>query len=307
MCGIAGFIGRGDQDDLQRMTDAVTHRGPDGEGFHVDGERGVYLGHRRLAIIDIKDGAQPMWDADESVCVVFNGEIYNHLELRRELEAKGHRFATDHSDTEVLVHGWKEWGEDLPLKLNGMFGFAVWDKTQKSVFLARDRFGEKPLYWARQDDTFLFASELSAITAHSGFRADFDPLSLKKYFAHGFLPAPNAIYKDTHKLPAGHSLRFDLSSGQVTSKPYWRFRIEPQDNPPSLDEAAEQLRALLLQSVERRLMSDVPLGVFLSGGVDSSLAAAGACRYRNPGDVQTFAIGFTQKSYDESSHARFRR
>jgi len=304
MCGIAGFIGRGDQNDLQVMTDALAHRGPDGEGLHVDADQGVYLGHRRLAIIDIKDGAQPMWDADETVCVVFNGEIYNHAELRRELEANGHRFTTDHSDTEVLVQGWKAWGEELPLKLNGMFGFAIWDKTQKVLFLARDRFGEKPVYWARQNETFLFGSELGAIAAHSGFRCTFDPLALKKYFAHGFVPSPHAIYQDAHKLPAGHALRFDLASGQIKTRPYWRFRIAVEENPPTLDEAAEQLRALMLQSIGRRLMSDVPLGVFLSGGIDSAFAAAGVCQLRTPDQVRTFSIGFTHKSFDESHHAR---
>jgi len=304
MCGIAGFIGHGDQNDLQHMTSALTHRGPDDEGFHIDTEQGVYLGHRRLAIIDIKDGVQPMWNADESICVVFNGEIYNHVELRRELEAKGHRFTSDHSDTEVLIHGWKAWGEDLPLKLNAMFGFAIWDKTQKVLFLARDRFGEKPIYWAWQNETLLFGSELSAITAHSGFLRAFDPLALKKYFAHGFVPSPHAIYQDARKLPAGHALRFDLSSRQIETCSYWRFRIALKEKPPSLDEAAEQLRALMMQSIKRRLMSDVPLGVFLSGGIDSAFAAAGVCQFRDPEQVRTFSIGFIQKSFDESHHAR---
>jgi len=304
MCGIAGFVGNGTRDDLERMTRALAHRGPDGEGVHADAEHAVFLGHRRLSIVDLDGGAQPMWDADHAVAVTFNGEIYNHVELRRALEAKGHRFTTDHSDTEVLIHGWKEWGVDLPLKLSGMFGFAIWDTRTKTVFLARDRFGEKPLYWARQNGTFLFASELSAIAAHGQFTATIDALALKKYFAHGFVPSPNAIYRDSHKLPAGHWLKFDTESGEMDIQAYWRFRIEPDDTPPSLDEAAEEVCALLLKSIEKRLMSDVPLGVFLSGGVDSSFATAGMCQFRTPQDVQSFAIGFTQKSYDESAHAR---
>lgn len=304
MCGIAGFIGHGNHDDIKRMTRALAHRGPDGEGFHSDPECGVYLGHRRLSIIDLEGGGQPMWNREGTIAVVFNGEIYNHVELRRELEAKGHRFSTNHSDTEVLLYGWAEWGEKLTLKLNGMFGFAIWDKIQQLVFLARDRFGEKPLYWAQQNGTFLFASELNAIASHSFFTPRYNQLALQKYFAHGFVPSPNSIYQDAHKLPAGNWLRFDLSSGEVRRESYWRFRIEPVEQPPSLEEAAEEVRALILQSIERRLMGDVPLGVFLSGGVDSSFATAGMCQFRNPTDVQSFAIGFTQKSFDESAHAR---
>ena len=304
MCGIAGFVGGGDQGDLERMMRAIAHRGPDGEGLHIDREFGVHLGHRRLSIVDIAGGAQPMWNEDATVAVIFNGEIYNHRELRVELEAKGHRFATDHSDTEVLVHGWEEWGEALPLRLSGMFGFAVWDQIRKQIFLARDRFGEKPLYWAQQGGSFFFASELSAVAVHSGFRASLDPRALKKYFAHGFVPSPNAIYQDSHKLAAGHWLRFTLGDRRIESQAYWRFRVEPLDRPPSLDEAAEEVRSLLLASVERRLMSDVPLGVFLSGGVDSSFATAAMCQYRAAQDVQSFAIGFREKSFDESAHAR---
>lgn len=304
MCGIVGFIGQGDRDDLARMMRAIAHRGPDGQGQHVDQGHAVHLGHVRLSIVDLDGGAQPMWNEDRTVAVSFNGEIYNHAELRRELEAKGHRFASDHSDTEVLVHGWEQWGEDLPRRLNGMFGFAIWDVNRRQVFLARDRFGEKPLYWAQQNGTFYFASELSGITAHSRFSARFDRLALKKYFAHGYVPSPHAIYRDARKLPAGHGLRYDLGSGEVRTQPYWRFRIEHHERIPSLAEAAEEVRALLLQSVQRRLMSDVPLGVFLSGGVDSSFATAGMCRYRDPQSVQSFAIGFHEKSFDESAHAR---
>ncbi|MEC9151531.1 MAG: asparagine synthase (glutamine-hydrolyzing) [Pseudomonadota bacterium] len=304
MCGIAGFAGNGDKSDLERMMRAIAHRGPDGEGIHVDQHFALYLGHLRLSIVDLKDGAQPMWNEDGTVAVIFNGEIYNHAELRRELEASGHHFATDHSDTEVLVHGWEEWGEGLPLRLNGMFGFAIWDKSKKTIFLARDRYGEKPLYWGRQNGTFFFASELSSIAAHNGFQVSFDPTALKKYFAHGFVPSPNAIYRDTHKLFPGHWLRFDVGSGDIVSRAYWQFRMAPSDHPPTLDEAAEEVRALLLQSVKRRLMSDVPLGVFLSGGVDSSFATAAMCQHREAPDVNSFAVGFQEKSFDESGHAR---
>ena len=304
MCGIAGFAGSGTRTDLECMTHALAHRGPDGEGFHVDPDHGVYLGHRRLAIVDLDGGAQPMWDRDQTVGVTYNGEIYNHVHLRRELETLGHVFTTDHSDTEVLIHGWKQWREGLALRLSGMFAFAIWDTRSKTLFLARDRFGEKPLYWAQQNGTFLFASELTAIRAHSNFTARIDPLALKKYFAHGFIPSPHAAYQDCHKVPAGHWLRYSTASGDVDVRAYWRFRIEVQDRVPTLDEAAEEVRALLLQSVQRRLMSDVALGVFLSGGVDSSLATAAMCQFIPSEKVQSFAIGFKQKSFDESAHAR---
>jgi asparagine synthase (glutamine-hydrolysing) len=163
MCGIAGFVGPGGRQDLKAMTDALVHRGPDGEGYYIDAESGVHLGHRRLAIVDIGGGAQPMWNAAGTVGVIYNGEIYNHRELRAELEAAGHRFQSDHSDTEVLVHGYAAWGEGLPERLNGMFAFCIYDLGRGRLFLARDRFGEKPLYIARQGDLFAFARDLRSL------------------------------------------------------------------------------------------------------------------------------------------------
>ena len=167
MCGIAGFIGEGDRGDLERMTRQLAHRGPDAEGFYVDGAKGVHLGHRRLSIIDLAGGAQPMMEADGRCIIVFNGEIYNHLELRAELEAKGRVFQTDHSDTEVLLHGYCVWGEEVVHKLNGMWTFALWDTRRKRLFLSRDRFGKKPLFWFRRGGTFGFASELTALLEHA--------------------------------------------------------------------------------------------------------------------------------------------
>ena len=304
MCGIAGFSGHGDRGDLLAMMHAIRHRGPDGKGMHQEEAFGLFLGHVRLSVVDLDGGHQPMWNENGSIGVSFNGEIYNHQELRHDLETRGHRFATDHSDTEVLVHGWEEWGKDLPSRLNGMFAFAVWDRQARTLFLARDRFGEKPLYWGHQHKTFYFASEISAIKAHSKFRAHYDPLVLKKYFAYGFVPSPHAIFRDIYKLPAGHWLQFDLETHNIQTQAFWRFRVEPMEKPPSLDEAAEEVRALLMRSVERRLMSDVPLGVFLSGGIDSSFATAAMCRVRAAEEVQSFAIGFREQSFDESGFAR---
>lgn len=305
MCGIYGFIGAGDPDDLERMGRRLAHRGPDGTGSRTFPRHATFLGHRRLSVIDIADGGQPMGDAAGEVWVSFNGEIYNHRDLRAELIRRGHVFRTDHSDTEVLVHGWKEWGEELPGRLNGMFAFAVWDDRTSTLFLARDRFGEKPLFWGRQGGLFLFASELQAFAGHRGFQVRFDRPALRKYFAHGFIPAPNSAFEGTAKLRPGRWLRYDAASGAMHEGTYWAFRIEPDPRPPSLDEAAEEVRSLLRRSVERRLMSDVPLGLFLSGGIDSSAAAAMARDLAGADGIGSFAVGFTEPSYDESVHARF--
>jgi len=306
MCGIAGFIGTGDRRILEAMTDALAHRGPDDRGFHEDVTNRVFLGHRRLAIRDIEGGRQPMWNADETVCVIYNGEIYNHLELRRELEAKGHVFRTDHSDTEVLVHGYVEWGDGLPVKLNGMFAFAVYDVVRRRLVLARDRFGEKPLYYARAADLFAFASELGAIVLHPGFAARPSPRVLQKFFAYGYLPAPNALYEGSFKLPGGSQLVYDLDSGEISIERYWRFRIEVDEDlaTRTVDSLAEELRFLIRQAVDRRLVSDVPIGFFLSGGIDSGAIVATAAGIRPAASLSTFTIGFTESSFDESQHAR---
>jgi asparagine synthase (glutamine-hydrolysing) len=306
VCGIAGFVGRGDERDLEAMTRALAHRGPDGEGFHVDADRAVYLGHRRLAIRDIRGGAQPMWNAERTVCVIYNGEIYNHEALREQLISAGHVFLTSHSDTEVLVHGYVEWGTDLPDRLNGMFAFTVLDLKRRRLFLARDRFGEKPLYYARRSGVFAFASELSALVCHRNIPATLSALALRKLFAYGYLPAPHALYEGSAKLPAGHSMTVDIDTLEIRSGAYWRFVLQPDEELAARgDEAlAEELRHLLLQAVDRRMVSDVPLGIFLSGGLDSSGILAAAARTRAPASLNSFTIGFNEASYDESEFAR---
>ena len=306
MCGIAGFVGLGDLDDLGAMTAALAHRGPDGEGAYRDPEQRVFLGHRRLAIVDIADGAQPMWDAAGEIGVVYNGEIYNHTELRRRLERLGHVFRTDHSDTEVLIHGYREWGHELPGMLNGMFAFCLYDRRRRELFLARDRFGEKPLYFARQAGVFLFASELTAIAKHRAFASRLAMLSVQKFFAYGFIPAPLAILEDCHKLAGGSYLVFDLATQALKVQDYWRFRIEPEDSwlDRREDDLAEELRALLLEAVRRRLGADAPLGFFLSGGVDSSAVLAAAGRFLPPDRLKAFTLGFSEPSFDESGPAR---
>jgi asparagine synthase (glutamine-hydrolysing) len=306
MCGIAGFVGPGSERDLQAMSDALIHRGPDGSGAYIDQSDRVFLAHRRLAVLDLQWGEQPMWNEDEQVCVVFNGEIYNHFELRGALVAKGHRFKSDHSDTEVLVHGYEEWGNALPSRLNGMFAFAIYDRPGQKLFLARDRFGKKPLYYSAKNGFFAFASELGALLKHPYVEKTLDERSLKKYFAYGFIPAPNALYRDIAKLPGGYWMTYDLSSGDVTKAQYWRFRIEPLEHIPAHAEESwgEELRALLSQAVKRRLISDVPLGVFLSGGIDSSAVLALTTNHVPPEQTKTFSIGFVEESFDESAYAK---
>ena len=306
MCGIVGFVGPGDRDDLAVMMAALAHRGPDGSGVYVDDGARVFLGHQRLAIIDIAGGVQPMWNAERTVGLVYNGEIYNHRELRAKLEAKGHKFASDHSDTEVLIHGYVEWGEDLPSHLNGMFAFCIYDRRKGRLFLARDRFGEKPLYFARQGGLFAFASELSAIARHSGFHARLRHRSLQKFLAYGYVPAPNAILEDCEKLPGGSALTFDLETQTQRTWRYWRFRIEPEeawhDRPEG--ELVEELRGHLFEAVRRRVVADVPLGFFLSGGIDSSAVLAAAASFLPAHNLKTFTLGFKEPSFDESEPAR---
>jgi asparagine synthase (glutamine-hydrolysing) len=306
MCGIAGFVGPGERRNLIAMTRALEHRGPDGEGIYEDEFAHVFLGHRRLAIIDIAGGYQPMPNEDNTIFVVFNGEIYNHTVLRRELIARGHVFRTDHSDTEVLVHGFEEWGDDLPLRLNGMFAFVIYDKSRRRLFLARDRFGEKPLYYFTKPGLFAFASELSGILAHPLASRSLDIRAVQKFFAHGYIPAPNALYENSRKLPGGCHLTYDLMSGTADIRRYWRFSLESDErlNAADDDRLASELRALLIQAVDRRLMSDVPLGVFLSGGIDSASVLAAITKLRKHSQVDTFTIGFNESSFNESEQAR---
>lgn len=305
MCGICGFHGRGERSILDAMAAALSHRGPDGQGTFVDDDLRVYLGHRRLAVVDLPGGEQPMWNEDGRVGVVFNGEIYNHAELRAELVEAGHVFASHHSDTEVLVHGYEEWGDGLVERLNGMFAFAVLDRSAKQLFLARDPFGEKPLYYTHERGLFAFSSELTSLLRHPDTDRELDKLSLQKFFGYGFIPAPRTHYRRIAKLAGGHWLRLDLSSGQLELRCYWDFRIEPMDPPPDPEQRwGEELRHLLSEAVRRRLMADVPLGVFLSGGIDSSAVLAVAAGHLDNEQIQSFSIGFQQSSFDESAYAQ---
>jgi len=306
MCGIYGYIsskGKIDVQVLRRMGDALAHRGPDDEGVFTNesGDVSVGLGHKRLSIIDLSPaGKQPMANEDQSIWVTFNGEIYNFRELRRELEGKGHKFRSN-SDTEVIVHLYEELGTRCPERLSGMFAFVLWDINKKTLFLARDRIGKKPLHYALYDGGIIFASEIKALLKHPQVSREIDLKSLSKYLTYEYVPAPNTIFKAVKKLQPGQTLLYRNSEVQLSQ--YWDVPLV--DNPIGYRteaEYVEELREILAKAVRSRLVADVPVGVFLSGGIDSSLVAAFATR-ANP-QVECFSIGFDEPSFDESGYAR---
>ncbi len=310
MCGITGFIGKGELADLRRMTDAIAHRGPDDAGYWSDEARGVHLGHRRLSILDLSGGYQPMLTGDGGLVIVFNGEIYNFAELRAQLVARGHQFQTDHSDTEVLLHGYREWGSALPSRLNGMWAFVIYDRTARKLFGSRDRFGKKPFFYSTQNGAFVFGSELSALRAHPAIGTNLSRRALKKYFAYGYIPAPHSILEHVFKLPGGHSFTLDVDDPARAPRieKYWDYVIEPfagAEIPADPERVwGEELRARLDTAVRRRLVADVPVGVFLSGGIDSSAITAFASKHVPAGRLKTFSIGFEEASFDESAYAQ---
>ncbi len=301
MCGLAGFSGGFRAGVIEAMTRRLIHRGPDAEGFHTDEAAGLALGHRRLSIVDLADGAQPMHLPEAGLSVVFNGEIYNHAELRRELEAAGHRFQTDHSDTEVLLHGYRAWGRELPEKLQGMWAFALRDASRREIFCSRDRFGKKPFYYFHRQGLFAFASELTALLEHPDAPRELSEIARVKFLAHALLPSPHTPFKDIWKLPPGHNLLVPDGQAPRLSR-YWEYELDPVEGASSED-LSEELLDLLRKAVRRRLMADVPLGIFLSGGIDSSTVAALAAEVLGGETLRTFTIGFTEPSFDESAHA----
>lgn len=289
MCGICGLLGDFDPQTagscVKRMADAIRHRGPDDEGVHADPP--AYLGHRRLSIVDLSTGHQPLSNEDGTVWIAFNGEIYNHEVLRADLEKKGHRFRT-RSDTESIVHLYEEEGLAFPAKLNGMFALALWDRPRRRLVLVRDRLGIKPLYYASLDGGALaFASEIKALLCCPGVDTALDAVALDGYLALQYVPGPRTIYRGIRKLPAGHMLV--AAEGAITLKPFWT--LEPRAAPPSFEQACEEFRALFEDAVRIRLMSDVPLGAFLSGGIDSGLVVAAMAKAMDR-PVRTFSIGF---------------
>jgi len=305
MCGITGiFDSRGrreiDRDTLVRMNESQHHRGPDEVGLHV--EPGLGLGHRRLSIIDLSTGQQPLYNEDGSVCIVFNGEIYNYRELIAELSGLGYRFAT-RSDTEAIVHAWEAWGEDCVRRLRGMFAFALWDRNRDTLFLARDRLGVKPLHYAMlADGTLLFGSELKSMLAHGAMPRDVDPCAVDEYFALGYVAEPRTIFRAARKLPPAHTLA--IRRGQPLPQPreYWNVRFSCSAR-ITVPEAVEELQRRLAESVRLRMIAEVPLGAFLSGGVDSSAVVATMAGLSDA-PVDTCSIAFSDPAFDESRHAQ---
>jgi asparagine synthase (glutamine-hydrolysing) len=302
MCGIVAFIGHGNKNDLYTMTRCLEHRGPDAEGYYINPDHSLFFGHRRLSIRDVNLGVQPMKTQDNNLVVIFNGEIYNAHELRLDLESKGHRFFSGHSDTEVLLHGYKEWNNKLPDKLNGMWAFAIFDNVTKKVFISRDRFGKKPLYYVQQNNIFAFASEIKALNLHGQLSLSHSARGLKKYFAHGYFPYDTTLYQHVYKLPAGCNLTYNLNDSSFKVERYWNYTIEP-DESKNEQFWVSSLRELLEKAVERRLVSDVPLGVFLSGGLDSSAISAIAKKVMPQKELLSFSIGFEDPSFDETEEA----
>ncbi len=308
MCGIAGVVrltpdspppGR---EDALSMAERIRHRGPDGRSAWVSPSAGCALGHARLKVIDLETGDQPMGNEDGTVQVVFNGEIYNFVALRGELERAGHRFRS-RSDTEALVHGYEEWGDALPEHVDGMFAFAVWDESRRRMLLARDRAGKKPLFWTRSRGRFTFASEIKALLALDWVGGELDPAALPYYLAYGYVPAPRTFYRDI--VEVGPAKTVVVENGRVSEGRYWRLRwgagrSEATDG----REVSREVRGALGRAVERRLVADVPLGAFLSGGIDSTLVV-GLMRERIEGPIRTFSLGFADDpTYDETSWAR---
>ena len=311
MCGIAGIFAFSSsahvsEEELVCLNDAMEHRGPDGVGTWLSKDKRVGLSHRRLAIVDLTDDAkQPMTDADESIQLTYNGEIYNHLELRKELEAKGHKFRTDHSDTEVLVHGYKEWGVDgLVERLIGMFAFAIWDLRAERLTIVRDRVGIKPVYFTRAGGRFIFGSEIKAILTDKAVPRAVNGTAIAHYLSFMVSPAPLTMFRGVFKLPAGHIMEIE-ANGHARARRYWDAlpgksgvseEIAGLSEPAKRDFFSKEILRRLEVAIDRRMMSDVPFGVFLSGGIDSSANVALMSKISSQ-PVKTFTIGFSDHTH----------
>ncbi|MCF6215806.1 MAG: amidotransferase 1, exosortase A system-associated [Emcibacter sp.] len=303
MCGIAGIITsldrKPDQAILKKMTDAIIHRGPDEAGIYVT--NGVGLGHRRLSIIDLKSGQQPMTTSDNEVTITYNGEIYNFMEIRAELEAKGYHFRT-RCDTEVILYAYHAWGPDSVKRIRGMFAYVIYDNRDKKIFMTRDRLGIKPLFYAASGErTILFASELKALASHPEFVKNLRKKSMEDYFALGYVAEPNTIYENVFKLEPGHSIIIDLNNGNLTKNQYWDVQFTGSYQ-GSFDDAKNELRERIHEAVKIRMVADVPLGAFLSGGVDSGAVVADMADISDD-PVNSCSIGFSDPNFNESDYA----
>ena len=302
MCGIAGFAFTDprhpvDRELLRSMTDTLRHRGPDADGAHVGA--GVGLGHRRLSIIDLSTGDQPIYNETRTVAIVFNGEIYNFAELARELEARGHTFVT-RSDTETIVHAYEDFGVECVSRLRGMFTFALWDEPRRRLVLARDRAGKKPLYYHADGERLVFASEIKALLKDPSIKRRISVESLHDYFTFGNIPAPGTVFQDIQQIPAGHVLVWER--GQARLHEYWDVTFDPT-GPSTPGAASEAFSALFDEAVRMRMVADVPLGAFLSGGIDSSAVVASMAR-QSARPVVTTSVGFAERTHSELDHAR---
>ncbi|MEK7072622.1 MAG: asparagine synthase (glutamine-hydrolyzing) [Patescibacteria group bacterium] len=294
MCGIAGFHGLGNHEVIKNMTKSLARRGPNDESFY--NFENLYFGFRRLSIIDLSTGRQPMSNEDDTIWIVFNGEIYNFLELRSDLEKKGHRFKSK-TDTEVIIHLYEEKGEECFSELNGMFALAIWDQKRRKLTVAKDRLGKKPLYYSVINNTFIFASELKAILQHNLIKKEIDFDSLNKYFIYEYVPTPKTIIKNVSKLEPGHLLVWQ--DNKLINKRYWDITFSKSEtNKYNKSAILKNLDNLLSDAVKKRLVADVPLGIFLSGGIDSSTITYYAAKNSSQ-KVKTFSIGFDDKSFDE--------
>jgi len=304
MCGICGILYCGEErrvqrDTLAQMNAQIVHRGPDDDGFFVEGNVGLAM--RRLSIIDIRTGQQPISNEDKSLWIVYNGEIYNHRELRSKLEARGHRYRTK-SDTETIVHLYEEYGRDCVQHLRGMFAFAIWDRRLRRLFIARDRLGIKPLYYFYDDKKFIFGSEIKAILAYPGIKPEFNQSTLAEYLAFGYIAGQETMFTGICKLPPGNTLEID-DAGKIKVESYWDLSIPAGNDGRPRAHYIKTYRELLEECVASHLMSDVPLGVFLSGGLDSSAVAALTSKIRGE-QIETFSVGYDEEAYSELPYAR---
>jgi asparagine synthase (glutamine-hydrolysing) len=303
MCGITGVMRFGgdhvEKSVVRRMCDVMAHRGPDDDGIYADGRVG--LGMRRLSIIDLTTGHQPISNEDGTVWIVFNGEIYNHAELREQLVARGHQYST-HSDTETIIHLYEEYGRDCVRHLRGMFAFALWDTRSQNLFIARDRLGIKPLYYRLTSEALVFGSEIKVILEYPGVRAEFRRQGLPEYLAFGYLSGEETLYEGIRKLMPGHTMEVG-HDGKLRINSYWDLEVASDGSSQPENYYVEKYREMLEQAVKSHLMSDVPLGVFLSGGVDSSAVAALMTKIRQS-PIETFSVGYAEETYSELPYAR---
>jgi len=305
MCGIVGILNFSgapvENVTIRKMVGSLVHRGPDDEGIYIKGSIG--LGHRRLSVIDLVSGHQPLANREKTIWISYNGEIYNYVELRKQLIGLGHQFVTE-SDTEVIVHAYEQFGEDCPKYLDGMFAFGLWDSHRRRFFLVRDRIGKKPLFYYHDENIFAFASEVKALLVHPEIPCEILPSSLPHYFTYGYAPSPETFYREILELPSAHALTVDMS-GRMNLRRYWDLDFSRQpEKTPSLEEAAKRIRDLLTEAVRKRLVADVTVGAFLSGGIDSSIVVGLMSRLTQK-PVKTFSIGFAgDAAFDETRYAR---